>query len=111
MGNNGNLFLDTVLGDDSSPTDKLVVSGSATGTTYVKVTNEGGTGARTLNGIELITTGSSTDDAFVQSGRIAAGAYDYSLVRGTGSNSSNWYLSNTTPTTPTTPYFLRAVNL
>ncbi|MGC0686564.1 autotransporter outer membrane beta-barrel domain-containing protein, partial [Escherichia coli] len=105
VGNNGNLFLDTVLGDDSSPTDKLVVSGSATGTTYVKVTNEGGTGARTLNGIELITTGSSTDDAFVQSGRIAAGAYDYSLVRGTGSNSSNWYLSNTTPTptTPTTP--------
>ncbi|HEP1896468.1 TPA: autotransporter outer membrane beta-barrel domain-containing protein [Kluyvera cryocrescens] len=101
-GNFSKLFLGTVLAGDNSLTDKLAITGNATGTTYVYVTNEGGTGAQTLNGIEIITTGTSTADAFVQSGRIAAGAYDYSLVRGTGSNSGNWYLSSTLPPTTTT---------
>ncbi|MGK3600094.1 autotransporter outer membrane beta-barrel domain-containing protein, partial [Escherichia coli] len=100
VGNNGYLFLDTVLGNDSSPTDKLVITGEATGTTKVTVTNKGGAGAKTLNGIEVISTGGSTADAFVQSGRIAAGAYDYSLARGTGTNVSNWYLINTVTPTP-----------
>jgi autotransporter family porin len=36
VGNNGYLFLDTVLGNDSSPTDKLVITGEATGTTSVR---------------------------------------------------------------------------
>ncbi|MCZ0203803.1 autotransporter outer membrane beta-barrel domain-containing protein, partial [Escherichia coli] len=31
---------------------------------------------------------------FVQAGRIAAGAYDYTLGRGQGSNSGNWYLTS-----------------
>jgi autotransporter family porin len=46
VGNNGYLFLDTVLGNDSSPTDKLVITGEATGTTKVTVTNKGGAGRR-----------------------------------------------------------------
>lgn len=101
------LKMDTVLGNDASATDKLVISGSATGTTYVKVNNENGTGAQTLEGIEVISTGSSTSDAFVQSGRIVAGVYDYHLQQGTtsGSNMNNWYLtSSVTDAGSTTGY-------
>ncbi|EFH3158189.1 autotransporter outer membrane beta-barrel domain-containing protein, partial [Escherichia coli] len=94
-GNNGRLLINTVLGDDSSATDKLVIKGDASGQTRVAVTNAGGTGAQTLNGIELIHVDGNTDSAeFVQAGRIAAGAYDYTLGRGQGSNSGNWYLTS-----------------
>lgn len=94
-GNNGTLLMNTVLGDDSSVTDKLVIRGNASGNTQVTVNNAGGTGARTLNGIELIHVDGNADNAeFVQSGRIAAGAYDYTLGRGQGNNSGNWYLTS-----------------
>ncbi|EAT8443863.1 autotransporter outer membrane beta-barrel domain-containing protein [Salmonella enterica subsp. enterica serovar Bonariensis] len=94
-GNNGTLLMNTVLGDDSSATDKLVIKGDASGQTRVAVTNAGGTGAQTLNGIELVHVDGNADSAeFVQAGRIAAGAYDYTLGRGQGSNSGNWYLTS-----------------
>lgn len=105
-GNNGTLLMNTVLGDDSSATDKLVIKGDASGQTRVAVTNAGGTGAQTLNGIELIHVDSNADSAeFVQAGRIAAGAYDYTLGRGQGSNSGNWYLTSgkNTPDPEPTP--------
>ncbi|PSH11012.1 autotransporter outer membrane beta-barrel domain-containing protein, partial [Yersinia pseudotuberculosis] len=44
------LVLDTVLGDDDSATDRLVINGDATGTTSVRVNNAGGLGDKTLNG-------------------------------------------------------------
>ncbi|HFT5322418.1 TPA: autotransporter outer membrane beta-barrel domain-containing protein [Escherichia coli] len=104
-GNNGTLLMNTVLGDDTSATDKLVIKGDASGQTRVAVTHAGGTGAQTLNGIELIHVDGNADSAeFVQAGRIAAGAYDYTLGRGQGSNSGNWYLTsgkNTPEPTPT----------
>ncbi|HAN8961717.1 TPA: autotransporter outer membrane beta-barrel domain-containing protein [Escherichia coli] len=105
-GNNGTLLMNTVLGDDSSATDKLVIKGDASGQTRVAVTNAGGTGAQTLNGIELIHVDGNADSAeFVQAGRIAAGAYDYTLGRGQGSNSGNWYLTSgkNTPDPEPTP--------
>ncbi|EFH6442486.1 autotransporter outer membrane beta-barrel domain-containing protein, partial [Escherichia coli] len=105
-GNNGTLLMNTVLGDDSSVTDKLVIKGDASGQTRVAVTNAGGTGAQTLNGIELIHVDGNADSAeFVQAGRIAAGAYDYRLGRGQGSNSGNWYLTSgkNTPDPEPTP--------
>lgn len=94
-GNNGTLLMNTVLGGDSSATDKLVIKGDASGQTHVAVVNAGGTGAQTLNGIELIQVDGNADGAeFVQTGRIAAGAYDYTLGRGQGANSGNWYLTS-----------------
>ena len=100
-GDNGHLLFNTVLGNDSSVTDKLVVTGDTSGETSVSVTNAGGAGDSTLNGIELISVGGQSDGTFTQAGRIVAGAYDYSLVRGTGANSSNWYLtSSLTPVEP-----------
>ncbi|HDG1683950.1 TPA: autotransporter outer membrane beta-barrel domain-containing protein [Kluyvera ascorbata] len=95
-GYGGTVSLGTVLGGDDSLTDKLAISGNASGTTYVSVANEGGTGAQTLEGIELISTGSSTADAFVQRGRVVAGSYEYHLQKGSasGANMNNWYLTS-----------------
>ncbi|HHH6773839.1 autotransporter outer membrane beta-barrel domain-containing protein [Escherichia marmotae] len=102
--NNGILHFRTQLGDDLSLTDKLVIKGNSYGSTKVFVTNAGGTGAQTLNGIELIHVDGLSNGEFIQAGRIAAGAYDYTLGRGQGSNSGNWYLTsgkNTPEPTPT----------
>lgn len=80
--NGGEIIFNTVLGDDNSATDKLVVNGNTSGTTWVSVLNAGGSGAATLNGIELVRVNGSSDGVFVNYGRIVAGAFDYSLVRG-----------------------------
>lgn len=93
-GNNGHINFDTVLGDDRSATDKLIVKGDTTGNTQVSVTNAGGQGSQTLEGIELIHVDGRSDGDFAQSGRITAGAYDYSLVRGQGANNNHWYLTS-----------------
>ncbi|MGL5701339.1 MAG: autotransporter outer membrane beta-barrel domain-containing protein, partial [Kluyvera sp.] len=45
-------------------------------------------------GIELIHVGGQSDGEFIQDGRIVAGAYDYTLERGQGANSGNWYLTS-----------------
>lgn len=105
VGNNGTLNFNTVLGDDNSTTDRMVVGGSTSGNTTVSITNAGGSGAATLNGIELITVGGKSDGEFTQSRRIVAGAYDYVLTRGQGSKSGNWYLvsGDTTPIDPVDP--------
>ncbi|KAF0784922.1 AIDA autotransporter, partial [Salmonella enterica subsp. enterica serovar Worthington str. BCH-3008] len=64
-GNGGSLYLNTVLGDDDSATDKLVITGDASGTTDLYI-NGIGDGAQTTNGIEVVDVGGvSTSDAFV----------------------------------------------
>ncbi len=93
-GNGGSLHLNTALGDDSSATDRLIVKGNTSGTTSVSVTNAGGSGAQTLNGIEIITIEGRSDGEFTQNGRIVAGAYDYTLVRGQATHAGNWYLTS-----------------
>lgn len=104
-GNSGKIAFNTDLGDDASPTDHMSVQGNTSGTTYVSVANAGGSGARTLNGIELINIRGSSNGEFLQDGRIVAGAYDYRLGRGAGSNQKNWYLTNKAndPPEPTEP--------
>lgn len=90
-GNNGNLLFNTALGGDKSATDKLVITGNAAGTTNVSVNNIGGTGAKTVDGIEIIhVDGTSTANAFKQKGRIVAGAYDYKLMN----RNNSWYLDS-----------------
>lgn len=105
IGNGGHLSFNTQLADDSSPTDKLVVGGNTSGSTSVSVNNLGGSGAQTLNGIELITVQGASNGEFIQDGRIVAGAYDYTLGRGVSSGTSgNWYLTSSANTqVPLTP--------
>lgn len=103
-GNDGHLQFNTVLAGDNSLTDHLLIKGDSAGQTRVSVNNLGGSGASTLNGIELIHVNGLSDGNFVQDGRIVAGAYDYSLSRGAAQDSGNWYLSNTgTPEPIPTP--------
>lgn len=89
-GDNGSLYFRTVLNGDDSPTDKLEVKGNTSGSTNVYVTNAGGTGEATINGIELITVGGDSSGVFNQVGRITAGAYEYELNK----INKNWYLTN-----------------
>lgn len=102
-GSNGMLVFNSVLDDDSSAHDRLVVNGNTSGTTNVVVNRAGGNGAQTLNGIELIQVYGTSAGDFRQQGRIVAGAYDYNLLRGQGSNSGNWYLSSEIPPTDSIP--------
>ncbi len=56
-GSGGTLEIETVLGGDASPSDRLVVTGDTAGTTNVTVINLGGGGAQTVEGIKIIDVG------------------------------------------------------
>ena len=120
VGQNGLLRLRAVLGNDSSPTDRLIFSGAAaTGATQVAMVNANGLGALTQgDGIMVVqATGGATtaDHAFALGAPVAAGPYEYLLFKGgvstDASTSNNWYLRSTmveepigpTPPSPPTP--------
>ena len=100
VGAGGALNLNTFLGGDGSPSDVLIINGgSATGSTFVHVTNVGGPGEETTaNGIQVVSAinGATTaPGAFsLGNGELRAGAFDYDLFRGGvgGSNPSDWFL-------------------
>lgn len=101
-GENGVLSLDTVLGGDTSRTDRLVVTGDTSGQTTVLVKNIGGEGAQTANGIEVISVGGKSEGQFTLLGNytfngnqaVVGGAYAYQLYQGGLVNPAdgNWYL-------------------
>ncbi|EAB8340739.1 fibronectin-binding autotransporter adhesin ShdA [Salmonella enterica subsp. enterica serovar Abaetetuba] len=92
IGNGGSLYLNTVLGDDDSATDKLVITGDASGTTDLYI-NGIGDGAQTTNGIEVVDVGGvSTSDAFVLKNEVNASLYTYRLYWNESDN--DWYLAS-----------------
>ncbi|CAM4205395.1 autotransporter outer membrane beta-barrel domain-containing protein [Bordetella pseudohinzii] len=98
-GSGGLIGLNTYLGDDSSPSDRLVVDGgAATGSTALRIANAGGPGAlTTASGIKVVDTinGATTQaSAFSLSGRVVAGPYEYQLHRGSAAapDDQSWYL-------------------
>jgi hypothetical protein len=103
VGAGGTLGLNTFLGADNSPSDKLVINGgSASGTSSLRITNAGGPGAETTaNGILVVqaTSGGTTaPSAFtLDNPELRAGAFDYRLFRGglNGSDPNNWFLRST----------------
>ncbi|EAB3337680.1 fibronectin-binding autotransporter adhesin ShdA [Salmonella enterica] len=91
-GNGGSLYLNTVLGDDDSATDKLVITGDASGTTDLYI-NGIGDRAQTTNGIEVVDVGGvSTSDAFVLKNEVNASLYTYRLYWNESDN--DWYLAS-----------------
>ncbi|HII0644778.1 TPA: fibronectin-binding autotransporter adhesin ShdA [Salmonella enterica subsp. enterica serovar Yopougon] len=91
-GNGGSLYLNTVLGDDDSATDKLVITGDASGSTDLYI-NGIGSGAQTTNGIEVVDVGGvSTSDAFVLKNEVNASLYTYRLYWNESDN--DWYLAS-----------------
>ncbi|MEN3931192.1 autotransporter outer membrane beta-barrel domain-containing protein [Microvirga sp. W0021] len=105
-GNGSTLILSTILGNDQSLSDKLVINGGrADGSSFVTIINAGGLGAQTVADgimiIEAINGATTAANAFSLSGRVAAGAFEYSLYQGGNiaaggnSNDQNWYLRST----------------
>lgn len=102
-GNGGRLEIETVLGGDASPSDRLVITGSSAGSTLVNVLNQGGTGAPTVEGIKIVDVGGASngsftlangDYAFQGQPALIAGAYAYTLQHNGVStpNDGDWYL-------------------
>jgi outer membrane autotransporter protein len=102
VGNNGRLVLNTILGGDDSPSDKLVLNGgTATGRTELEIHNVvEGMGAETFrNGIPVVVAlnGATTaPNAFELTGEVRDGAFDYDLFRGgvEGTNPQDFFLRN-----------------
>ncbi|WP_347254714.1 autotransporter outer membrane beta-barrel domain-containing protein [Leminorella grimontii] len=100
-GDGGLLRINTVLGNDASETDKLVVTGNTSGSTDVVVNNVLGAGAQTVNGIEVIHVDGQSDGQFTLKNRAVAGAYEYFLHKdGVSAADGNWYLRSTTQQGP-----------
>ncbi|WGG54347.1 autotransporter outer membrane beta-barrel domain-containing protein [Enterobacter roggenkampii] len=100
IGNGGKLVFNTVLFDDTSETDKLIVEGNTSGHTGVEVNNIGGAGAQTVEGIEIVSVGGNSEGTFEKASRIVAGGYDYNVVQ----KGKNWFLtSQVEPVDPVDP--------
>ncbi len=100
VGNN-TLALNTFLGADGSPSDKLVLSGATattSGSSRLGINNIGGLGAQTVGPgilvVDAINGATTTPGAFSLAGPVVAGPFEYMLFRGDG-NPDAWYLRST----------------
>lgn len=101
-GAGGTIFLNAALDGDASTTDRLVVQGSTSGTGILAVTNVGGAGAQTAQGIKIVDVQGSSAGAFTLAGdyvfqgdqAVVSGAYAYRLYKNGVSTPSDgdWYL-------------------
>ncbi len=93
--NGGSFILNTKLneGGAASETDKIVVTGDATGNGLINIRNNGGTGAFTgtgaTDGIQVVEVGGASDAEFKLGSAAVVGIYDYQLKKADG---QNWYL-------------------
>jgi len=101
-GAGGVVEISTVLGDDASDTDLLHVAGDTFGASTLKVTNVGGAGAQTVEGIKVVQVDGSSNGSFTLQGdyildgeqAVIAGAYSYGLYQNGVSTPADgdWYL-------------------
>lgn len=98
------LLLNAQLEGDNSSTDKIVIGGDTSGTATVIVSNVGGNGAQTKDGIKVIEIGNASNAVFTLLGdyihegdeAVVAGAYAYKLRKGGMSpGDGDWYLHST----------------
>ncbi|MEW8992566.1 MAG: autotransporter outer membrane beta-barrel domain-containing protein, partial [Klebsiella aerogenes] len=89
------IVMNSQLGEDSSPTDHLSITGSSYGQSGVSIANIGGLGAQTVNGMEIVSVGGNSEAQLTLSKPVVAGAYEYGLYQ---HDNGNWYLeSKATP--------------
>lgn len=98
----GLLVMNTALGDDSAPTDRLHVRGDTSGTARIAVNNIGGHGALTNDGIQLVQVDGVSAGRYQLQGRAVGGAYEYFLHQGGRSDPADgdWYLRSQLPVAP-----------
>lgn len=107
-GTGGTIGLNTFLGTDGSPSDRLVINGgSATGNSLLSIANAGGPGDLTTgSGIQVVSAlngGTTAAGAFTLGGPVGAGPYEYLLFQGgvTPGTENDWFLrSQLFPTPP-----------
>ena len=118
-GNGGVLDIQSVLGGDTSATSQLVVTGNTAGTTTVRVTNAGGAGAQTVEGIKIIDVGGTSAGTFSLQGdyvyngdqAVVGGAYAYRLYQNGIATPADgdWYLRSVLIATSTAPLYQAGV--
>jgi outer membrane autotransporter protein len=84
------ILFNTKLGNDSTLTDQLNITGNTSGTSKVYVLNAGGTGGKTTNGIPLINILGISDAEFTLGAPVQVGSYDYFLIK----SGKNWVLKS-----------------
>ncbi|QZN94506.1 autotransporter-associated beta strand repeat-containing protein [Symbiopectobacterium purcellii] len=106
VGNGGIIVVNTLLGGDTSPTDRLIIDGgNASGHTSLLVKTGNSLGGLTQKGVALVqtenggTTGADAfqldpnSDGYNSTGILNVGAYNYHLKRGgEGGEAQDWYL-------------------
>jgi outer membrane autotransporter protein len=113
----GTLVMNTYLGADLSPSDRLVITGgTGRGPSQIQIQRSAGEGDLTLaNGILIISAidGATTStDAFRLGTRVIGGPYEYTLQRGgvDGTEADSWFLRSSVdcrgPNAPVPPCVL-----
>jgi outer membrane autotransporter protein len=102
LGVGGLIGLNTFLGSDPSPSDRLVIDGgTASGLSPLRIANTTGRGDLTHgNGILVVDTvnaGTTASGTFALAAPVVAGPYEYGLFRSSvdASNPDAWYLRST----------------
>ncbi|TPI12452.1 autotransporter outer membrane beta-barrel domain-containing protein [Mesorhizobium sp. B4-1-3] len=105
VGNGGKVLINAALDGDASATDRLVVHGNTSGTGILAVTNVGGAGAQTSEGIKIVDIDGSSAGTFTLAGdyvfegdqAVVGGAYAYRLYKNGVSTPADgdWYLRST----------------
>ena len=100
--NGGVLEIEAELGADNSLSDRLIVNGATSGSTRVTVTNRGGLGAPTVEGIKIVDVAGASNGSFALDGdylfdgeqAVIAGAYGYRLYKNgiATPQDGDWYL-------------------
>lgn len=93
----GTISMHAVLAGDAMGADSLHILGDARGDAHVRVSNVGGQGQATTQGIRLIEVDNQSSAVFRLSGRAVAGPYEYFLHQGgvTTPDDGDWYLRST----------------
>ncbi|MDF0519244.1 autotransporter outer membrane beta-barrel domain-containing protein [Bradyrhizobium yuanmingense] len=125
VGSDGTLLLNTALGGDGSITDRIVVQGSTSGASTLRIANIGGSGGQTVEGIKVIDIAGASNGTFALQGdyviggqqAVGGGAYAYTLQQNGISTPADgdWYLRssliNPPPSAPAGPLYQAGVPL
>ncbi len=110
LGIDGRIGLNTFLGADASPSDRLIIDGGlASGRSPLLIANTTGPGDLTTgNGIlvvDAVNGGATVPGTFTLGRPVVAGPYEYFLFRGSVDTSGpqNWYLRSHIAPTPDPP--------
>lgn len=105
-GSGATFVLNAVLndGDANSQSDRVHITGDASGNHTLVINNAGGLGALTTgDGIQVVQIDGGSTGGFTLGNTVSAGAYQYLLYQGGSVDDNDWYLRSYLDVTPPTP--------